>query len=107
MVAQTTCCHLPLSLRACNCSITIFYCDLLQDTNIQAILEDLSADFGSELVQSGCAKVDPIVIKVNKNIAPFSVDKTTEEVKAVTVLISAKVIDILDIKGTGPCNKFF
>ena len=42
MVAQTTCCHLPLSLRACNCDITIFYCGLLlQDTNIQAILEDL------------------------------------------------------------------
>ena len=36
MVSQTTCCHC-LS----NCDITIFHCDLPQDTNIQAILEDL------------------------------------------------------------------
>ena len=38
-----------------------------------------------------------IMKNYNKNIAPFSVDKTTEEVQAVKVFISAKVIDILDI----------
>ena len=38
-----------------------------------------------------------IMKNYNKNIAPFSVDKTTEEVKAVKVFTSAKVIDILDI----------